>query len=105
MRLEYVLFAIVLLLFINSFSLKRQYQRLWLAMDKTKYIARYRELLAQKQNQAHAVKALRQEYPELGLMQAVEISQLAIQNTAKTDAANQAANQTNSQATSQNLDK
>ncbi|UNU73471.1 hypothetical protein LU293_00710 [Moraxella nasovis] len=52
-------------------------------MDKTKYVSRYLEILADTKDQTQAVKKLRQEFKELGLLQAVQISQIAHQHDKK----------------------
>ncbi|MBE9578479.1 MULTISPECIES: hypothetical protein [Moraxella] len=80
MKIEYILLGLLLLSFVNDIFQKRKYQKLWQAVDKTKYINRYLDILAQTKDQTQAVKQLRQEFNELGLLQAVEISQLAHQD-------------------------
>ncbi|OPH38625.1 hypothetical protein [Moraxella equi] len=80
MKIEYILLGLLLLSFVNDILQKRKYQKLWQAVDKTKYVNRYREIIAQTKDQTQAIKQLRQEFDELGLLQAVEISQLAHQD-------------------------
>ncbi|STZ55958.1 Uncharacterised protein [Moraxella lacunata] len=80
MKIEYILLGLLLLSFVNDIFQKRKYQKLWQAVDKTKYVNRYREIIAQTKDQTQAIKQLRQEFDELGLLQAVEISQLAHQD-------------------------
>lgn len=77
MKQEYVVLALMLILVMQNVWLRRNFKRLWQAVDKTKYINRYREIIAQTKDQTQAIKQLRQEFNELGLLQAVEISQLA----------------------------
>ncbi|STZ08621.1 Uncharacterised protein [Moraxella caprae] len=80
MKIEYILLGLLFLSFANDIFQKRKYQKLWQAIDKTKYVNRYREIIAQTKDQTQAIKQLRQEFNELGLLQAVEISQLAHQD-------------------------
>lgn len=80
MKIEYILLGLLLLSFVNDIFQKRKYQKLWQAVDKTKYVNRYREIIAQTKDQTQAIKQLRQEFNELGLLQAVEISQLVHQD-------------------------
>lgn len=80
MKIEYILLGLLLLSFVNDIFQKRKYQKLWQAVDKTKYVNRYHEIIAQTKDQTQAIKQLRQEFNELGLLQAVEISQLAHQD-------------------------
>lgn len=80
MKQEYVVMALILILVMQNVWLRRDFKRLWQAVDKTKYVNRYREIIAQTKDQTQAIKQLRQEFNELGLLQAVEISQLAHQD-------------------------
>lgn len=80
MKQEYVVMALILILVMQNVWLRRDFKRLWQAVDKTKYVNRYREIIAQTKDQTQAIKQLRQEFDELGLLQAVEISQLAHQD-------------------------
>lgn len=80
MKQEYVVVALILILVMQNVWLRRDFKRLWQAVDKTKYVNRYREIIAQTKDQTQAIKQLRQEFDELGLLQAVEISQLAHQD-------------------------
>lgn len=83
MQYEYLVLFVVLLMTWQNFSLRRKIKQLWQAMDKQKYIARYGELVRQSQDQTKAVKALRQEFGELNLLQAVEVSQIFHQQNAQ----------------------
>lgn len=80
MKQEYTVMALILILVMQNVWLRRDFKRLWQAVDKTKYVNRYREIIAQTKDQTQAIKQLRQEFNELGLLQAVEISQLAHQD-------------------------
>ncbi len=77
MQYEYLVLIIVLIMTWQNFSLRRKIKQLWQAMDKSKYITRYLEIVAQTHDQAAAVKQLRREFSELNLLQAVEVSQIA----------------------------
>lgn len=83
MQYEYLVLFVVLLMTWQNFSLRRKIKQLWQAMDKQKYIARYGELVRQSQDQTKAVKALRQEFGELNLLQALEVSQIFHQQNAQ----------------------
>lgn len=85
MQYEYLVLFVVLLMTWQNFSLRRKIKQLWQVMDKEKYIARYGELVQQSQDQAKAVKALRQEFDELNLLQALEVSQIFYQRATKQD--------------------
>lgn len=85
MQYEYLVLFVVLLMTWQNFSLRRKIKQLWQVMDKEKYIARYGELVQQSQDQAKAVKALRQEFDELNLLQALEVSQIFHQRATKQD--------------------
>ena len=76
MQYEYLVLFVVLIMTWQNFSLRRKIKQLWQAMDKEKYVARYGELVKQNQDQAKAIKALRQEFGELNLLQAIEISRI-----------------------------
>lgn len=77
MQYEYLVLIIVLIMTWQNFSLRRKIKQLWQAMDKSKYITRYLEIVVQTRDQAAAVKQLRREFSELNLLQAVEVSQIA----------------------------
>ena len=77
MRYEYIMLAIILIMMWQNFSLRQQLRQLWQVMDKQKYVTRYLELLATSKDQTQALKALRTEFKELGLLQAYEVSQIA----------------------------
>ncbi|WP_323841316.1 MULTISPECIES: hypothetical protein [unclassified Moraxella] len=77
MQYEYLVLFVVLVMTWQNFSLRRKIKQLWQAMDKSKYIARYTELVHQHKDQMKAVKSLRQEFSELNLLQAVEVSKFA----------------------------
>lgn len=77
MKYEYVVMLVVLIMAWQNFSLRRKMKQLWQAMDKTKYINHYAQIIRETKDQTVAVKALRQEFAELNLLQAVEISQIA----------------------------
>lgn len=85
MQYEYLVLFVVLLMTWQNFSLRRKIKQLWQVMDKEKYIARYGELVQQSQDQAKAVKALSQEFDELNLLQALEVSQIFHQRATKQD--------------------
>lgn len=72
--------ALILILVMQNVWLRQDFKRLWQAVDKTKYVNRYREIIAQTKDQTQAIKQLRQEFNELGLLQAVEMSQLTHQD-------------------------
>ncbi|AWY20620.1 hypothetical protein [Moraxella bovis] len=80
MKQEYVVVALILILVMQNVWLRQDFKRLWQAVDKTKYVNRYREIIAQTKDQTQAIKQLRQEFNELGLLQAVEMSQLTHQD-------------------------
>lgn len=84
MQYEYLVLIIVLIMTWQNFSLRRKIKQLWQAMDKSKYIMRYLEIVAQTRDQAAAVKQLRREFSELNLLQAVEVSQIAHNQPIKT---------------------
>lgn len=84
MQYEYLVLIIVLIMTWQNFSLRRKIKQLWQAMDKSKYITRYLEIVPQTRDQAAAVKQLRREFSELNLLQAVEVSQIAHNQPIKT---------------------
>lgn len=77
MKYEHILLSLMLFLVLQNFLVRRKYQQLWRAVDKSKYIHAYEHILKTTPKQMEAVKKLRQEFKELGLLQAVEISELA----------------------------
>lgn len=77
MKYEHIMLSLMLFLVIQNFLLRRKHQQLWRAMDKTKYVASYQDIIKNTPKQMNAVKALRKKYPELGLLQAVEVSEIA----------------------------
>lgn len=83
MKVEYLLLVLVVWMIIDGFFQKRKYQKLWQSVDKSKYIDCYRQLFDQTNNQTQAIKQLRQQFGELGLLQAIEIRQLAQQSSIK----------------------
>ncbi|WII94484.1 hypothetical protein LU276_05440 [Moraxella haemolytica] len=82
MQYEYVIMLVVLIMAWQNFSLRRKIKQLWQTMDKTKYIDYYAKIVHQTKDQTVAVKKLCQAFPELNLLQAVEISQIAHQQSA-----------------------
>lgn len=77
MKYEHILLSLMMFLIIQNFLLRKKHQRLWQAVDKNKYITSYKDIIKNTPKQMEAVKALRKLYPELGLLQAVEVSELA----------------------------
>ncbi|TWV83543.1 hypothetical protein [Moraxella sp. VT-16-12] len=77
MKYEHIMLSLMLFLIIQNFLLRRKYQKLWRAVDKGGYIASYQAIIKTTPKQIQAVKALRKQHPELGLLQAVEVSELA----------------------------
>ncbi|MCL1622675.1 hypothetical protein M2R47_00190 [Moraxella sp. Tifton1] len=77
MRYEYLVLFVVVIMAWQNFSLRRKIKQLWQAMDKREYVSCYQALLHQSKDQAKAIKALRQKFPELDLLQAVEVSNIA----------------------------
>lgn len=77
MKYEHIMLSLMLFLVIQNFLLRRKHQQLWRAMDKTKYVTSYQDIIKTTPKQMNAVKALRKQYPELGLLQAVEVSEIA----------------------------
>lgn len=77
MKYEHIMLSLMMFLIIQNFLIRRQYQKLWRAVDKEKYIAYYREIAKNTPKQTDALKALRKEFRELTLLQAFEVSQLA----------------------------
>lgn len=77
MRYEHILLSIMLFVIIQNILIRRKYQQLWRAMDKTKYIQSYRHIIKNTPKQAEALKILRKQFPELSVFQAFEVSQLS----------------------------
>ncbi len=77
MKYEHILLSIMLFVIIQNILIRRKYQQLWRAMDKTNYIRRYRDIIKVTPKQTDALKTLRKEFPELSVFQAFEVSQLA----------------------------
>lgn len=80
MKYEYLVMLVVLIMAWQNFLLRRKIKQFWQAMDKRKYVERYREIISANHNQTAAIKQLRQEFGELNLLQAVQISQIAQQS-------------------------
>lgn len=83
MNYEYIVLGVVAVMAWQNFSLRRQLKKLWLVVDKTHYINRYLEILNDTKDQSRAIKQLRQEFTELSLLQALQVSQIAHTNIIK----------------------
>lgn len=77
MKYEHILLSLMMFLVIQNFLLRKKHERLWRSVDKSKYISAYHDILVATPKQMDAIKALRKQFKELGLLQAVEISELA----------------------------
>ncbi len=77
MKYEHILLSIMLFLVIQNILIRRKYQQLWRAMDKSQYVQSYQKIIKSTPKQAEALKLLRKEFPELSIFQAFEVSQLS----------------------------